>query len=318
MSPIKGVSEIIRLPRLGKIRLGTKTENGEGCTCLLPADHFICPDEVKKVFGEKPRELPIMFPTENSEQWASQYFRLYSASGKLVCRGDGETALVMIGHENEAGRGLGDLEEIECDPRMCHYYRAGDCRRVMNLQFLLPDCPGFGVYQLDTGSYHSMLNINSMLELTRNICGRVSLIPLSLQLVEQEIEPEDFPNTVHVLNLACRYSLAEMQRIAQGPPAQALLLPPPDSEAPEDLIIQPAPVPSGASEQDELLDLWAKAKRKICNYEVQSHQITRWFATNYWIEADLIDFDLPRPPAKFSADQLKRFCEFIDLYTSRI
>ena len=35
----------------------------------------------------------------------------------------------------------------------------------MNLQFLLPDCPGFGVYQLDTSSFHSMNNINSTADL---------------------------------------------------------------------------------------------------------------------------------------------------------
>ena len=60
----------------------------------------------------------------------------------------------------------------------------------MNLQFLLPECPGFGVYQLDTGSYHSMVNINSSLEMIHNICRRFAMIPLSLHLVEKEVQPE--------------------------------------------------------------------------------------------------------------------------------
>jgi len=52
MSPIKGISEIVRLHRLGKVRLGTKEERDDGIY-LIPADHFICPDEVKKVFGDR-------------------------------------------------------------------------------------------------------------------------------------------------------------------------------------------------------------------------------------------------------------------------
>nr|MBC8477840.1 hypothetical protein [Dehalococcoidia bacterium] len=66
MTPIKGISEIVRLPRLGKIRLGLREDTGKGSIYPLPTDYFVCPEEVKRVFGEKPRELRIMFPTEDS------------------------------------------------------------------------------------------------------------------------------------------------------------------------------------------------------------------------------------------------------------
>ncbi|MBM3301375.1 MAG: hypothetical protein FJY85_15660, partial [Deltaproteobacteria bacterium] len=91
--PIKGVTEVVRLPRLGKIRLGIKRENASGVPYPCPTDYFVCPPEVKKVFGVKPRELRIMFPTDDETQWASQYLRCYSASRGLICRGDGETAV---------------------------------------------------------------------------------------------------------------------------------------------------------------------------------------------------------------------------------
>ena len=76
MSPIKGISEVLRLPLVGKIRLGTKEVRDDG-TYIIPADHFICPDAVKKVFGEKPKELRIMFPTENREQQVVKLASLY-------------------------------------------------------------------------------------------------------------------------------------------------------------------------------------------------------------------------------------------------
>ena len=237
MSPIKGISEVIRLPRLGKIRLGIKRET-EGTLYPEPTDYFVCPEEVKKVSGEKPRELRIMFPTNDPAQWASQYLRCYSESRRLICRGNGKVAVarISLGSSPSTNPGESELKEIQCSPVVCEAYQQGLCRRVMNLQFLVPECPGFGVYQLDTSSYHSMVNINSSLELIYNICRRYAMIPLSLQLVEKEVQPEGHNKTAWVLNLAPTYSLMETQRYAQMPPEQALVLPPPDSEAPDDLF----------------------------------------------------------------------------------
>ena len=123
--PIKGVSEIIRLPRLGKIRLGVKIENAEGILYPSPTDYFVCTDEVKKVFGEKPRELRIMFPTDDESQWASQYLRCYSETGNLICRGDGETALAKVETINRETSSKGEiiskLLEMPCNPDRCQF-----------------------------------------------------------------------------------------------------------------------------------------------------------------------------------------------------
>ena len=326
MTPIKGISEIVRLPRLGKIRLGVKKENSDGCSYPSPTDYFVCPDEVKKVFGDKPRELRIMFPTEVSEQWASQYLRCYSASRGLICRGDGETAVARVNvrtDEIDSGEtSAARLKEITCNPDGCPYHRRGQCRRVMNLQFLLPDCPGFGVYQLDTTSFHSMKNVNSALTFIRGICQRVSMIPLSLKLVEQGVQPEGWLKTAYVLNLTCPYSLAEVQRYAQVPPGQALLLPPPDSEAPDDLFPQEAVgatrIPESTQDgDDKRIDLWTKAKSKIWHFDIQDSQIANWFEKNCHITVRLKDFEPPVPPAKFTAEMLSLFCQSVDRYTSR-
>ena len=221
---IKGVSEVIRLPRLGKIKLGVRKENGEGISYPVPTKYFVCPEEVKKVFGEEPRELRIMFPTEDSRQWASQYLRCYSSSGGLICRGDGETALARVDirtREISSIEGQAtELLEITCNPAKCAYYKNALCRRVMNLQFILPDCPGFGVYQLDTSSFFSIVNVNSCLELVQGVCGRLSMIPLSLKLVEKEVQVDGKTKTVRILNLTAPYSLIEIQRYAQIPPGQ--------------------------------------------------------------------------------------------------
>lgn len=317
MSRIKEISEIKRLPCLGKIRLGIKEKRDDGFY-LIPADHFICPDEVKKVFGEKPKELRIMFPTENEDQWNSQYYRRYSTMGRLICRGDSESALIRAGVGPEEPHGLPvEMEEIECNPRTCPHYQGGDCRRIMNLQFLLPDCPGFGVYQLSTGSSISMGNVDKMADFIRSICGRVSMVPLTLQLIEYDVEPGGWTETAYALDVTSSYSLSEMQRFAQRPPAQALLLPPPDSEIPDDLFpLKPArkaqKVQPSAVSDEKLLDLWVNIKHKINQHDLQNYQIANWFDKNYHLEVDSLDFDLVRPPAKLTAEMLSAFCRSID------
>jgi hypothetical protein len=320
MSPIKGVSEIVRLPRLGKIRLGIKKETEAGIPYPTPTDYFVCPEEVKKVFGEKPRELRIMFPTDDERQWASQYLRCYSASRGLICRGDGENALARVDRRTGeiATREAADTElrEIGCHPDDCIYYQRKQCRRVMNLQFLLPDCYGFGVYQLDTSSFYSILNINSMLGFIRSICGRVSMVPLKLKLVTQEVQPEGVKKSVRVLNLFAPYTFIEIQKYARMAPGQAFLLPTPDSEAPDDLFPDAVlePEPEAAGTDTELIWAWARAKSKIWQLDIQDSQIANWFWNTYRLHVRLADFDSPVPPQKFTIEHLTRFCRAVEQF----
>ncbi len=323
---IKGVSEVIRLPRLGKIRLGVRKENGEGISYPVPTEYFVCPDEVKKVFGEKPRDLRIMFPTEDSRQWASQYLRCYSASRGLICRGDGETALARVDiHTREISTIEGqetELLEITCNPAKCVSYKKALCRRVMNLQFILPDCPGFGVYQLDTGSFYSIVNVNSCLELIQGVCGRLSMIPLSLKLADKEVQVDGRTKTVRVLNLTAPYSLIEIQRYAQIPPGQVLLLPAPDSEAPDDLFPGDVTGPSAPTKppagSKTLTDLWTKVKSKVWQLDVRDSQIAEWFRRNYHFDVRLSDFDLVDPPSHVTTESLEHFLKTLEHHADHI
>jgi len=316
MSPIKGISEIVRLHRLGKIRMGIKLQTSEGVQYPSPTDYFVCPDEVKKVFGERPKELRIMFPNEDEKQWASQYLRCYSESGDLICRGDGEMAVAWvetIGRERSSKyKPITKMLEMPCNPDRCPCHQQGYCRRIMNLQFLLPDCPGFGVYQLDTSSFNSIVNINSSLELIRGVCGRLAMIPLSLKLIEQEVQVEGKKKPVWVLNLTCPYSLAEIQRYAQTPPGQVLLLPAPDSEVPDDLfppeMFARAKAASRVAEAEKALaELWTRAKSKVWQLDVLDTQIYDWFKRNYRIDVRLSDFDLITPPVHVTLESLEHF-----------
>jgi hypothetical protein len=234
--PIKGLEDRKRLPRLGKIHVGIKVKGrGGGSERPMATDYFVCPAEVVKVYGEKPRELHIMFPLEDESIWASQFYKLYSQSRGLMCKGDGEVAMRLVDIKTGALASRESMEtemrEVDCSGRECPYY-GEKCREVMMLQFALPDVPGLGVYQLDTSSVNSMININSAIEMIRGVLGRISWIPLTLVLEAQEVSPEGKKKTVQVLNLKTDVKLLDLAKRRALPAGQETAVSPPDESVP--------------------------------------------------------------------------------------
>jgi hypothetical protein len=235
--PIKGTSEVRRLTRLGKIHLGIKKESARtGNPYPEATDYFVCPEEVRQIYGEKPTELRIVFPTNDAPQ---QWLKRYSLTRGLICRGDGEKAMAQVDMETgeiaNANSKQTTLKEIICEGKACPAFQAKQCRPVMTLQFLLPDVPGaLGVYQIDTSSFYGMVNINSTLELLKN-CGRVSMLPLTLRLVSQETQPEGKKQTNYILQLIAPYTLPQLLNLISTAPSEIFKLPAPD-EPPEDLF----------------------------------------------------------------------------------
>ncbi|MET0039925.1 MAG: hypothetical protein ABW041_07275 [Dehalococcoides mccartyi] len=234
--PIKGLSETRRMPRLGKIHLGIKAKNANGVEYPKAVDYFVCPPEVQAIFGEKPKELAIMFPLEDEAKFASQYYRCYSNLRGLVCKGDGEisTRLIDTATGDFASRDSKEtmMKDLPCTGRDCPQYQAKKCKEVMNLQFLLPSVPGLGIWQLDTGSINSIITLNSAIELVRGVCGRVSMIPLTLAIEPREVTAEGKKKTINTLTLKVGVTLAEIQKYAALPVGR-VLLPPPDDEKPD-------------------------------------------------------------------------------------
>lgn len=236
---IPELDEIVRILRAGKIHLGIKVPTKDGkSTRPSSVDFFVWPEEYKEplteLYGEKAREILIMLPLNDKEKVAPTFYKRYgSGSSRPLCKGDGITAIraVMI-EDPETGKPVptGELEEIECPGRDCEYYQSKHCRHVMCLQVIIPQLVSEGVFQIDTSSFHSIVNFNSswryISSLTR---GQVAMIPLLLRLVPKEVSPDGRKKVVHVLELklAERMGLEELQQLAASQ-MQPLALPAPD------------------------------------------------------------------------------------------
>jgi len=249
--PIEGLTQITRMPRIAKIHLGEKVQKqGSNTTYPKATDYFVLPnkddvgelaDILRATLGDKPKELPIIFPVENDEEFASQYYRCYGKTRGLICRGDGikatckidSTTGAMITRDTKPENVV--LKELTCKGRECPYYQDKQCREMMMLQFMLPDIPGIGIWQVDTSSVNSIININSAVKMYRGIFGKIAMLPLTLTLKSQEvISPVDQKKkTVYALNLEVRQSLRDMLAIAEKTPLERLALPAADDEKPD-------------------------------------------------------------------------------------
>ena len=209
----------------------------------MATDYFVVPEEIKRHVGEKPKQLNIMFPVEDPTEFAIQWLRCYSFTQGLVCKGNGMMCRrkvdVITGAMADHTTTEWEWQDgLPCDPDTCpDYIEEKQCRRVMNLLFMMPDVPGFGVWQLDTTSFYSIVNINSSVDLIKRLCGRISFIPLTLSLEPQLVEPPGIKRkTVHILQIRSNVKLVEIQRLGRRKPEQVLLPPLDEEEIPTDLF----------------------------------------------------------------------------------
>lgn len=257
---IKGLSEVRRLPRLGKIRLGVKKKKisektGKEVEYPAEVDYFILDpqtpvelenDKIKqefsKLYGEQPKSIKIMFPVANPDVYFPQFYKRYGSGTALKCKGDGETA-VCATDEFTAGLKVIRRDElgmpvVKCLGRECIYYKQKECSEIGTLQVLLPDLPGAGVWQITTGSYNSIVNLNSCIEYINAVCGRAHMMPLVLERRMQEIAKDGKKTKHYILHLNMDFRLADLQKFAQIDPTKMLLeLPAPEAEK-EDIVFQ--------------------------------------------------------------------------------
>ena len=189
---------------------------------------------------------PQMQRVAERENVAPELVREEIATGRLVipanrihlAGGDGKAALALI--DTETGKFASSaskttaLGDVVCDPKICPLYEKKQCHRIMNLQFIIPKVKALGVWQLDTGSVNSIININSSLDLIKSITGRISMIPMKLVVEPQDAQVEGKKKTIHVLQLVVERSFTELVELPNLPRA-TVLLPSSDAEVPDDL-----------------------------------------------------------------------------------
>jgi len=246
---IKGkypISSIRRLTWKGKIRLGIKIptiardkdgkykkdQNGDplqrrdkfGELEFHPKDvpYFVCPSEVKKMFEEEPTELDIAFPLSGLDENGlpdigglfPQAYKYYGSSRGLKCVGDGETTMKA----NEKGI----FEEVECP---CDKFAQKDgCSKRASLFFFIPKISMGGIYVIDSGSWNTMVDIQSgvylALELLKdpitNEYNSITMLPFKLRRMQKETQHEGRKDKHWPLTCELDLPIEDIRKIRKG------------------------------------------------------------------------------------------------------
>lgn len=250
---IKGVSDVRRLPRLGKIRLGIKKKTAAGKEYPAEVDYFILDPETavdleneklvqefEQRYGKDPKQIPIMIPGADLDLVFPQWYKRYGSSSGLECRGDGEVAIVtqpeFAARLTVIGKTDDGLTKVECKGEACPYFIEKKCGRRATLQVLLPEMPGAGVWQINTGSWNSIVNINSCLDYIRAVAGRYHMIPLTLERRPQEVNSDGNRRTHYIMHISMTQSLKELQQLALIAPERITLELPEPAEDEKDIL----------------------------------------------------------------------------------
>ena len=248
--PILGLTDQQRLPRLGKIRLGVKEKTASGKEYPKEVDYFILDPSVpegsiredimgtfRELYGDKPKTIKFMFPLDDEELVFPQWYKRYGSS-TLQCKGDGATAtcatpefakgLEVIGEDEKSGCPI-----VACAGDDCDYYKKKKCAKCATLNIILHELPGNGIYQLNTTSVNSILNVNGAIAYLRATSGRFHMIPLALERHKQFTTHDGKKSTHWVLFVNTKRTLLGVQRMSRIPQSDVLLE---LSEAPLDAV----------------------------------------------------------------------------------
>lgn len=108
---------------------------------------------------------------------------------------------------------------------------------------MLPEVEGIGVWELDTSSYHGSQNLIGSVNLIRKCTrGKIAMIPLTLKVVPQTVNPEGKTKTVWVVdlkleNIKMMELLNRIPQLGSEEPMQ-LIDPINMNEMPDDLYVE--------------------------------------------------------------------------------
>jgi len=205
---VKGLFEDHYLPIVGQVKIGEKGEEKTSArgnkfrapvqlpyfliTTLEKEDNSVVPDmEMMEYYGAEfdddgnllqgPTRLPIALPfpkfTDSFETFYAQYDK-----NQLLCRSDGETAIMLDKKTNE-------YVEMACNPDICQNFKNGQCKLHGNLHFYfrtgenLGDVQVGGVYVFKTTSMSTIYSLNDSAYDIARVLGDDNLASVPLWLV---------------------------------------------------------------------------------------------------------------------------------------
>lgn len=166
------------LPVIGKIRIGEKRLSASGQEYPASVDWFLFDsdkygDDARKVFGDKPRHIEVVFLYDEFDKSCFEQFECRDGAGKLLAKGDGQQFYSY--NANTRTYDLCSKESV---------IDAGTWAHVLRLTFAIPRLEGiFGLWEFKTKAKESSIpQIRDAFDFVQGKAGTVKGIPFDLSV----------------------------------------------------------------------------------------------------------------------------------------
>ena len=158
---VKGLTESPRAPIVAKAKIGEKGDRGQ--PKRLDYIIFVEPQtgrrlaEYQAAFGDKPTHFKALLSADRIRDMVDVAWKRYGKAG-LKCRGDGERGIEReTGEQRRCAGDFGSESHYTCPFANPQGTKPPECKPVLSMRLVVPQIPGLGVVQLDTGGVASSI-----------------------------------------------------------------------------------------------------------------------------------------------------------------
>ncbi len=199
--------QLIKLPIIGKIKIGMKVKSKEGKDIPKSLDYFIADGKYKSYFDksypEKPNKIQIIFVSDDLKEICNERYELRTKAGDLFGDGDGKEFRIWdVGKKQYNEYSLSEHPDL-----LVRSAKAAESIKgwevILTLRFIIPAIKGvLGQWQLSTKGGKSSINaIRDTFDFVHLKAGSITRIAFDLTVQKFKSQKPNDPSTYPVINL---------------------------------------------------------------------------------------------------------------------
>jgi hypothetical protein len=248
-----------KVPKLGAIRTGAKTEKGYP----TKLDHFLITEPQldskgnsiistywhgPELYGSSPKELKVFVTSDTLVGTTDPVCMIYRArygGSKLNCANFSGPGFPATAFSYSTTSLVPEKKEIECDPEVCPYAKSDKCqiRGVFKFGLMHPKRTEYeigGHYWYVTSSWSTIATLIGSLTEVQRLLGKITMTPLILRLKEESVEFIDKKGARQTSKFWSPYVVAAITREDINPKVSLALMDSTSGSDPDVLNLSPA------------------------------------------------------------------------------
>lgn len=191
----------LKCPEIGKINVGVSDQKEKS------VPYFLVPEEVANVYSDEPKELDVVFLSNDILDVAPQNYCRFNSKG-LACEGNGVDASEYVIKKQGDKIISSGWEDRKCGKDNCKRYGTRECTLQTHLSFMIPKASMAGVYVCHLSGVVSQDNVLRGIQFAKQLCGgSIKDLPFVLYKTEEKYRNAPGVGKIKTYDVALRLAL---------------------------------------------------------------------------------------------------------------